>query len=66
MFYKHPNDPNSYSVKSFFFISKNVIYTNDYSMHEEHRANPENILLNLNLETSFDFFFFFLVENPRP
>ena len=25
----------------FFFISKNVIYTNGYSMHEEHRANPE-------------------------
>ena len=26
----------------FFLISKNVIYTNGYSMHEEHRANPEN------------------------
>ena len=26
----------------FFLISKNVIYTNDYSMHEEHRANPKN------------------------
>ena len=26
----------------FFLISKNVINTNDYSMHEEHRANPEN------------------------
>ena len=26
----------------FFFISKNVIYMNGYSMHEEHRANPEN------------------------
>ena len=49
----------------FFLISKNFIYMNGYSMHEEHRANPENILLNLNLETSFDFFFF-LVENPRP
>ena len=22
-------------------ISKNVIYTNGYSMHEEHRANPK-------------------------
>ena len=26
----------------FFLISKNVIYTNGYSMHEEHRANPKN------------------------
>ena len=26
----------------FFWISKNVIYTNGYSMHEKHRANPEN------------------------
>ena len=26
----------------FFLISKNVIYTNGYSMHEEHGANPEN------------------------
>ena len=26
----------------FFYISKDVIYTNGYSMHEEHRANPEN------------------------
>ena len=26
----------------FFLISKKVIYTNGYSMHEEHRANPEN------------------------
>ena len=26
----------------FFLISKNVIYTNGYSMHKEHRANPEN------------------------
>ena len=26
----------------FFFFNKNVIYTNGYSMHEEHRANPEN------------------------
>ena len=26
----------------FFLISKNVIYTNGYSMHEKHRANPEN------------------------
>ena len=25
----------------FFLISKNVIYTNGYSMHEEYRANPE-------------------------
>ena len=25
----------------FFFISKNDIYTKVYSMHEEHRANPE-------------------------
>ena len=30
------------TVISFFLISKNVIYTNGYSMHEEHRANPEN------------------------
>ena len=30
-------------IKFFFFlISKNVIYTNGYSMHEEHGANPEN------------------------
>ena len=26
----------------FFFISKNDINTKVYSMHEEHRANPEN------------------------
>ena len=26
----------------FFLISKNVIYTNGYCMHEEHRANLEN------------------------
>ena len=26
----------------FFLISKNVIYTNGYSMHEKHRANPKN------------------------
>ena len=26
----------------FFWISKNVIYTNGYSMHEKPRANPEN------------------------
>ena len=25
----------------FFFINKNDIYTKVYSMHEEHRANPE-------------------------
>ena len=30
------------SIINFFLISKNVIYTNGYSMHEEHRANPEN------------------------
>ena len=32
------------SVQSylFFLISKNVIYTNGYSVHEEHRVNPEN------------------------
>ena len=26
----------------FFLISKNVIYTKGYSMHEEHRANLKN------------------------
>jgi len=26
----------------FFLISKNIIYTKGYSMHQEHRANPEN------------------------
>ena len=26
----------------FFLVSKNVIYTKGYSMHEEHRANLEN------------------------
>ena len=26
----------------FFLISKNVIYMYGYSMHEKHRANPEN------------------------
>ena len=26
----------------FFLISKNVIYTKGYSMHKEHRANPED------------------------
>ena len=26
----------------FFLISKNDIYTKDYSIHEEHRANLEN------------------------
>ena len=26
----------------YFLISRNVIYTNGYSMHEKHRANPEN------------------------
>ena len=33
----------SYELFFFFFlISRNVIYTNGYSMHEKHRANPEN------------------------
>ena len=31
-----------YRLNLFFLISKNVIYTNGYSMHEEHRANPKN------------------------
>ena len=26
----------------FFLISKNDIYMNSYSMHEKHKANPEN------------------------
>ena len=26
----------------FFLIGKNVIYMYGYSMHEKHRANPEN------------------------
>ena len=26
----------------FFLVSKNVIYTKGYSMHKEHRANPED------------------------
>ena len=30
------------SIINFFLISKNVIYTNGYSMHEEHGAYPEN------------------------
>ena len=30
------------TCKLFFFFDKNVIYTNCYSMHKEHRANPEN------------------------
>ena len=33
---------HSIAIFFFFLISKNVIYTNGYSMHEEHRANPEN------------------------
>ena len=26
----------------FFLISKNIIYTNGYFVHEKHIANPEN------------------------
>ena len=26
----------------FFLISKNVVHTNGYSMHQKHRANPKN------------------------
>ena len=33
---------NGFLFFFFFLISKNVIYTKGYSMHEEHRANLEN------------------------
>ena len=39
--YQKEKDSHQY-IFFFFWISKNVIYTNGYSMQEKHRANLEN------------------------